>query len=61
MIEAFNVETKYDQVAVKVSEGGYNLLTVQDWQRMDILKRIELMKEGRITFLLNGKIATLEA
>ncbi len=53
------METPYDQVAVKVSESGYNLLTVQDWQRMDIIKRIELMKESRVTFLLEGKIATL--
>lgn len=52
-------EKKYDQVAVKKSEHGYNMLSVADWQKIDIMKRIEMMKEGRVTFLLDGKIATL--
>jgi len=50
---------KYNQVSIKVSEGGYNVVSVAEWQKIDILKRIELMKEGKVTFLFEGKIATL--
>ena len=49
----------YDQVAVKVSSGGYNMLSVNDWKKLDIVKRLSLMKDGKVTFLLNGQVASI--
>lgn len=54
-----NIEATYDQVAVQVTDGGYNMLSIEEWKQIDITKRIELMKSGKVTFLLEGKVASV--
>jgi len=48
--------TEYDQIFIKISTGGYNTLDIKQWKEFDIIERIRLMKEGRVTFLKDGTL-----
>lgn len=46
-----NNVSEYKQVAVKASDGEYNVLSISEWMGINIGKRLELIKDGKVTFL----------
>ncbi|NJM93593.1 MAG: hypothetical protein HC842_02070 [Cytophagales bacterium] len=51
------------QIAVKVSDGGYNLISVNDFLKMPMMERMEMMLQKRIQYLdeVGNVIPILEA
>ena len=51
-------EGTYHVVAIKMPEGGFDFLSIGEWKKMSITKRLLLVKEGRVTYLINGNITS---
>ena len=49
-------ERNYHVVAVKIPEGGFDFLSIGEWKKISIIKRLHLVKEGKATYLLNSKM-----
>jgi translation elongation factor P/translation initiation factor 5A len=46
---------RYDQVAVRMAGGGYNLMTRREFETMPLNKRVRLIMDDQVQFLLAGK------
>ena len=49
---------RYDQVAVRAVGGGYNLMTRREFETMPLNKRVRLIMEDQVQFILAGKVVS---
>ena len=47
---------RYDQVAVQMPGGGYNVLAPDQFERMALSERIRLVMAGKVQFLRAGTV-----
>jgi len=49
---------RYDQVAVRATGGGYNMMSRRDFETMPLNKRVRLIMDDQVQFLLAGKVVS---
>jgi hypothetical protein len=50
---------RFDAASVEMPGGGHNMLTPEEFAKLDLSERVRLLMSGKVTFLREGKIISV--